>query len=285
MSDEIVFAGRVVLVTGAGRGLGRAYARLLAARGAQVVVHDAGVALDGTGQDRTVADTVAAEIATAGGRAFAAYEDLAQPVACAALVTRTMERFGRIDALVHSAGIVSYTGIEATDDLTWERLRRVNIDAPFLLARAVFPHMKRQRYGRIVLTVSGHGLFATEAEDLTAYGMSKAAQFGLMNMLASEGRSHGILANAISPVAATRMYRRRVEPGEAAPELIAPGVVFMASERCSFTAVVLRANDGNFSLGRYAVTAGVRSGRTAVAPEEIAAAWEQITAGPLRGPD
>src|SRR2546428_13384781 len=101
MSEEIGFAGRVVLVTGAGRGLGRAYARLFAARGATVVVHDAGVTLDGTGRDLTLADSVVAEITKGGGIAVAAYEDLALSAACAHLIDDTMTRFGRIDALVH----------------------------------------------------------------------------------------------------------------------------------------------------------------------------------------
>src|SRR5207248_1150874 len=164
----ISFDGRVVLVTGAGRVLGRAYARLLAARGARVVVHDAGVSLAGLAADPAVADAVVRELRASGATVEAAYEDLADPAGCARLVEETVRRFGRIDALVHSVGIVAYDGIEATDDASWERIRRVNIDAPFLLTRTAFPYMRAQGYGRIVLTVSGHGLFETGAADLTA---------------------------------------------------------------------------------------------------------------------
>jgi NAD(P)-dependent dehydrogenase (short-subunit alcohol dehydrogenase family) len=268
-----------VLVTGAGRGLGRAYALLLAARGAHVVVHDAGVQRDGTGENRTVADRVVAEIRGGGGEATPAYENLASRDACIALIERTGRDQGRLDALVHNAGIAHYVGLEETDPATWELLLGVMVEAPLWLSRRALPLMKRQQYGRFVVTVSGHGMYRTGATDLAAYSVCKAAAYGLMNVLADEGASYGVLANAISPVAATRMYRAPVEPGEKTPEQVAPAVVYLASSRCTSSGLVVRAGDGRFSVGTYAVTEGVDLGRAAVTPEVIEERWGDIIGG------
>lgn len=253
--DEIRFDERVVLVTGAGRGLGAAYARLFGERGAIVVAHDAGVDRNGRSADPALAHAVAEEIRVAGGYAVAEVHDLSERDACEALVGRVLERFGRLDALVHSAGLVAHGGIEEVTLERWRALTNVNVEAPFWLCRAAWPSMRRQRYGRIVLTVSGYGLRHYEGSDVTAYGMGKAAQFGLMNGLAGEGQPHGILANAVSPVAATRMFSGRVRPGELSPESVAPGVAFLASSACRWTGQVLAAAGGKFSLGRYEASA------------------------------
>lgn len=277
MTDAIRFDGQVALVTGAGRGLGRAYARLLGERGAHVIVHDAGVAADGGGGDPAVADAVIREIRGAGGHADARYERLDTRDACEALVRSVVERHERCDVLIHNAGLVAYHGIEDTDPDEWQRLLAVNVEAPFWLCRAAFPVMRRHGYGRIVLTVSGVVLYREAAmQDLAAYSVGKAAQFGLMNALAAEGEPHRILINAISPVAATRMLRRSVSPGKLLPEHVAPGVVFLASRRCDASGVILRASGGRFSTGRYAVTEDVDLGPAAT-PEDVAANWARIT--------
>jgi NAD(P)-dependent dehydrogenase (short-subunit alcohol dehydrogenase family) len=272
----IRFDGRTVLVTGAGRGLGRAYAQAFAARGATVVVHDAGVGRGGEGGDRAVADAVVAEIQAAGGRAFAAYEDLTGEDACVALVDFVVGELGRLDVVVNNAGLVIYEELEEAER-SWELMRRVHIDAPFHVSRAAFPVMKRQRYGRIVFTTSG---IAMSAEDtragLAAYCAGKMAQFGLMVVLAAEGREHGILANAISPVAATRVYTRPAQPGELEPEQVAPGVLFLASAQCPVSGVVLAAAGGRFDVRQWTRSGGVDFGREPVSPEEIAARWAEI---------
>src|SRR5690349_5884844 len=140
----IRFDRQVVIVTGAGRGLGAAYARLFAERGGAVVVHDAGVAQDGSGFDRTVADSVVAGIAAAGGTAAACYENLEEAGAVARIVEFAVARFGRIDALVHNAGLVVFAGLEETDPATWKRMTAIGPDAAFHLCRAAVPHMRRQ---------------------------------------------------------------------------------------------------------------------------------------------
>jgi NAD(P)-dependent dehydrogenase (short-subunit alcohol dehydrogenase family) len=277
------FDGQTVLVTGAGRGLGRAYSLLLAERGANVVVHDAGVASDGTGFDRGVADAVVAEIRGAGGVAEAAYDDLVTPTGCERVIAAALERFGRLDALIHNAGLSLHRTPEETDEESWSRLLGVNGEAAFRLVKAAFPTMRSQRYGRIVLTLSGHALYSdASSADLVAYAATKAMQFGLMNAAAAAGEPYHIYVNAISPVAATRMLTREVGPGELLPEQVAPGAVYLASRECHVSAVVLRAANGRFSLGGYAVTDGIDFGREPATPELVAARWDQIAAGPPR---
>ncbi|MEM7112756.1 MAG: SDR family NAD(P)-dependent oxidoreductase [Chloroflexota bacterium] len=250
-TEPIRFDGQVVIVTGAGRGLGAAYAKLLAARGASVVVHDAGVNRDGTGGDTAPALAVAAEIEAAGGTTVAATSNLAQKEACEALVETAVSQFGRLDVLIHSAGLVAYEGIETTSDSEWEHMLDINIQAPFWLCRAAWPLMREQKYGRIVLTVSGYGLQAFDGSDVTAYGIGKAAQFGLMNGLAGEGSAHDILVNAISPVAATRIYRSNIGREALPPESVATAVALLASRQCPWNGKVLQAAGGRFALAEF----------------------------------
>ncbi len=211
---------------------------------------------------------------------MASCENLASRANCAAIVSFAIERFGQLDVLIHNAGLASYTGIEGTDPDTWDRLLKVNVEAPFWLAQAAFPHMRRQGYGRIVMTISGVAMYGEAAQpDLTAYSVGKAAQFGLMNALAAEGEPSGIRVNAISPVAATRMFRRPVQPGQLSPERVAPGVAFLASSACAFSGVVLRAADGKFSVAGYTFNQGVDFGRDPATPETFAENWSRISAG------
>jgi NAD(P)-dependent dehydrogenase (short-subunit alcohol dehydrogenase family) len=267
---------RVAMVTGAGRGLGAAYARELAARGASVVVHDAGVDRAGEGGDPTVADAVADEIRAAGGTAIASYENLESEQACMRLIERAVADLGRLDVLVNNAGVVVYEPIEEAER-SWERLRRVNVDAPFHLSRAAFPVMRHQRYGRLVFTTSGIAMSAEDTRPgLAAYAAGKMAQFGLMVVFAAEGAPHGIRANAISPVAATRIYTREAEPGTLDPEQVAPAVVFLASETCELRGVVLGAAGGYFGTRWWARAGGLDLGREPAAAETIAERWAEI---------
>ena len=276
MRDEIRFVGRAALVTGSGRGLGAAYVRELAARGASVVVHDAGVAPDGSGGDPSVADAVVAEIENAGGAAAACYENLGSEEGCRRTVEFALERFGRLDVVIQNAGLLVWEELEEANR-SWERLRSVNIDAPFHITRAAFPVMKRQGYGRLVFTTSGRAMAIDRTRPgLAAYAVGKMAHFALMIVAAREGEAHGILANAVAPAAATRMLRRRVEPGELDAEQVAPGVVFLASERCRFSGKVLEAAGGVFDVARWVSSDDLDLGRDPVEPETIAERWAEI---------
>jgi NAD(P)-dependent dehydrogenase (short-subunit alcohol dehydrogenase family) len=146
-----------------------------------------------------------------------------------------------------------------------------------LLSRAAFPIMKRQRYGRIVVTVSGRAMYVQASlTGLAAYSVGKASQLGLMVALAAEGEPFGIRINAISPVAATRMLNRPVEPGEMAPDQVSPGVAFLASKACDFSGEILRASGGRFSVVRWSFGDEVDLGPQPASPDEIARRWPEI---------
>jgi NAD(P)-dependent dehydrogenase (short-subunit alcohol dehydrogenase family) len=269
--SEIRFDDRVVLVTGAGRGLGAAYARAFARRGASVVVHDAGVEPDGSGGDPSVARAVADEI---GG--FACFENLEEPGSGTRVVEQALERFGRLDVVIQNAGLVIWEELEVADR-SWDRMRKVSIDAPFEITRAALPGMRSRGYGRFVFTTSGRAMSADRTRPgLAAYAVAKLAAAALMFVTAAEGKPHGILANAISPAAATRVLTRKVEPGELEPEQVVPGVLFLASEDCEVTGTVLEAAGGEFSVARWSSSDDVDFGREPIEPEVIAQRWAEI---------
>lgn len=277
MSDQraIRFDDQVVVITGAGRGLGAAYARLIATRGGTIVVHDAGVAQDGSGFDSSVADAVVAEIKGSGGVAAACYENLEDPAAGGRIIEFAISRFGRVDVLVNNAGVVVFASLEQTELAIWNRMVAVGISAPFHLARAAIPHMRNQGYGRIVFTTSGRAMQIQDCvPGLTAYSAAKMAQVGLMVGLAAELQDTNIHVNAISPVAATRVLRRNAP--ELAPELVAPGVAFLGSSACTVSGAVLRAAGGCFSGAWWDRSDAVDLGSAPAAPEDIAANWSRM---------
>lgn len=244
--------GQVAIVTGSGRGLGLAYARLLADRGAQVVIHDGGVSKDGTGTDATVASEAARSVEKAGGTAFPIAELLDSRENCFRLVETALEQFGRLDMLIHNAGWVAYQSIEELTPDFLQRAISVNIEAPTWLAQAAFSVMRRQNYGRIVLTTSDRAIYQQQyaLSGLAPYAMGKMAQIGLMNVLAVEGKAHGIRVNAICPVAKTRMWGIQDEPDDLRPDQVAPGVLYLASPECQDSGLILRAGNGQFT-GAY----------------------------------
>ena len=275
----IRFDGQVALITGSGRGLGEAYAHLFAQRGARVIVHDAGVSLQGQGCDASVAEGVAEKISTAGGSAMACSENLETRLGCRRVVECALEHFGRLDMLVSNAGWTDCTPLE---QLTPERLSRIlaiQVAAPLWLAQAALPVMKQQSYGRIVLTSSGIGLWPEgDRPELAGYAVGKAAQLGLMNALTANAAGEDIRINIISPVAATRMYTGQVTPGELRPEQVAPGVAFLASSACEVSGMILRAGNGRFSTMRWQVGPEVDFGAEAATPEDFAAQWKSLVA-------
>ena len=272
--QQIDFSNQVVVITGAGRGLGRSYALAFGDRRAHVVVHDAGVGPDGTGGDESVADVVVEEIRQAGNSASASYYDIATKQGCDALIADTIRDYGHIDVLVSNAGVVRFISDEEMTEQDVESMFAVNALASLWLTLAIKPHLKRQCYGRIVYTVSGHGTTSASApNELTAYGMSKAAVFGIMNISSGEFGESDIQLNAISPVAATRVLRRPVTGDEFSPEKVVPGVLLLASSAWSSSGNIVTAADGRFGLRRMVTEQLVELNQENLTPEALLAQW------------
>lgn len=252
----IDFTDQAVIVTGAGRGLGRLYALELARRGAAVVVNDLGGSMRGGGADPGVADQVVKEIEDAGGVAVASHESVASPDGGAAIVQTAVDRFGRLDAVVSNAGIFDTVAFDelAVDD--WRRMLNVHLDGGFHLSQPAFRVMKAQGYGRFVFIASSAGLFGQP--NSAHYAAAKAGLVGLMNVIAIEGEPHGILANSVLPFGYSRMVTETIgEPDEPPdessflaaidPDLVVPLVVFLASRACGFTHHSYSACAGRFA--------------------------------------
>lgn len=278
----IDFSNRVALVTGAGRGLGFAYADGLAARGATVIVQDSGTGVDGEGSDPAVAQAATARIVAARGRAVAATDAIESRAQCRALIDGIVAEHGRIDVLIHNAGWVGYQAIEALEPDFLDRMVRLGIDTPLWLAQAAWPAMRREGFGRILLTTSDRAIYPEYAQEgLAAYAAAKMAVVGIVSTLALEGKAHGITVNAISPVAKTRMWGVKDEPDELRPDAVAPGALFLVSPDCDATGWIMRAANGQFVATKAQEAAGVSYPRDLAAisadtPEGVADAWGHI---------
>lgn len=272
-NSDLGLDGRVVLVTGAGRGLGQAYAACLAAQGAQIVVHDAGVDPDGRNPDPACAEAVAETLRAQGGSAFALTAVLDGAESCRRLVGDVLERFGRLDGLIHNAGLVVWRHPAEVDDALYARLSAVNNDAAFWLVSAALPAMRDRGFGRIVLTSSGWALGPHKgADELVLYSHGKGAQFGLAMALAQGAGHPNILTNVIAPVAKTRIYRGEVPPDRLRPERVAGAVAWLASPACELTGCLVDARDGELSLLRLAPIGRRTLGAAAAEPAAAGAA-------------
>jgi NAD(P)-dependent dehydrogenase (short-subunit alcohol dehydrogenase family) len=239
----IDFTGQAVIVTGAGRGLGRLYALELARRGASVVVNDLGGSMHGDGADASVADQVVDEIVRAGGAAVASHDSVDSPDGGSAIVHTALESFGRLDAVVSNAGIFNSIPFEELSAQDWRRMLGVHLDGGFYLSQPAYRVMKSQGYGRFVFIASSAGMFGQPLE--AHYAAAKAGLVGLTNVIAIEGAEHGIRANTVLPFGFSRMVTETVGDPRALeetgflkvirPELVVPIVVFLASRACEFS--------------------------------------------------
>jgi NAD(P)-dependent dehydrogenase (short-subunit alcohol dehydrogenase family) len=288
-ASELRFDGEVALVTGAGHGLGRAHAQLLASRGASVVVNDLGSAtMGGQDHDSGPAETVAQEIRDQGGAAVANSDSVATRDGAERMVAQAIAEFGQLDILINNAGIIRNRTFLNIGDYEFEPVLDVHVRGTFFVTRPAYEHMKEQGYGRIVNTSSGSGLFGSFGQ--SAYAAAKAAIMGFTKTLAIEGKRYGVQVNAIAPGALTRMTGDVLGDGSPAaeafglqggdleaqmgPHQVAPAVAYLAHRSCSLTGETLSASGGRIGRAFVAVTPGVYSDDLTV--EDVAGRIDEI---------
>ncbi|NPC59035.1 SDR family NAD(P)-dependent oxidoreductase [Caenimonas sp. S4] len=253
--------GRVAVVTGAGNGLGREHALLLAREGARVVVNDPGGSVNGAGGDNAAADKVVAQIRAAGGNAVANYDSVATPEGAQRLIDTAVKSFGRVDALINNAGILRDKSFAKMALEDFEAVLRIHLLGSTYCTKAAWPLMIEQKYGRVIMTTSVAGTSGNFGQ--ANYGAAKMGLLGLMNVLAVEGAKANIKVNAVSPGATTRMTQGLGAVSSEIDELmqaahVAPAVAYMASEDCDFSANIITAAAGGFGRVQFFETAGVQ---------------------------
>lgn len=285
----IRYDNRVAIVTGAGAGLGRQHALLLASRGAKVVVNDPGGSVDGTGGAHAAADKVVAEIKAAGGEAVASYGSVSDEKAAFGIVQTALDTWGHLDILVCNAGILRDKAFNNMPMDDFRAVVDVHLMGTVYPIKAAWAHMRERKYGRIVVTTSGSGTVGNFGQ--SNYGAAKTGVVGLINCLRFEGAKYNILCNAISPSALTRMTESLLPPDMAQwmkPDLVSPAVAWMCSEQCDANGEIIAATAGGYARVQYFVTEGVQfDPAEPVTPEMVADSIGQIrdlsTAKPYTG--
>lgn len=262
-----LLTGRVAIVTGAGRGLGRAHALALASSGARVLVNDL---------DEGAAAAVRREIEVTGGDALSDGANVQRPEEVAALVAAALQRWGQVDILVNNAGVLRDRTFAKLDLEDFRLVLDVHVMGAVNCTRAVWLHMKDRGYGRVIFTSSSSGLFGNFGQ--AAYSAAKMALVGLMQTLALEGSRYGIHVNCLAPSAATQMTNELWTPQDLAalsPERVSPAVVALASEAAPTKCIVL-AGAGSFKVSHVTMTRGIHLPDAQLSPEAILAQWAQI---------
>jgi NAD(P)-dependent dehydrogenase (short-subunit alcohol dehydrogenase family) len=250
------FQDRVAIVTGAGGGLGREHALLLASRGAAVIVNDLGGSVTGEGFDQSAADAVVSEIEAAGGVAVAEHSSVSDPDGGAAIVQKALDTYGRVDIVINNAGILRDKSFANLNPELLHPVLDVHLRGAFYVTRPAFAHMKEQSYGRILFTTSGSGLMGNFGQ--ANYGAAKMALVGLMNVLKIEGGRYNINVNAVAPIAHTRMteglFGGIVEMFS--PSQVSPAVAYLVSEACELTGEIWSVGGGSVSRFFIGLTEG-----------------------------
>jgi len=276
MSPSIRFEDKVVIVTGAGGGLGRAHALLFARHGAQVVVNDLGGSSQGEGASASAADRVVAEIREAGGSAVANHDSVTDGEK---IVQNALDAFGRVDVLVNNAGILRDKSFARMEDADWDLVYRVHLEGAYKVTHAAWPHMREQNYGRVIFTSSTSGIYGNFGQ--SNYATAKLGLYGLTRTLAVEGRKNNILVNAIAPTGGTRMTEGLIPPQVfelLKPELISPLVVYLGSEQCQDTSALFEVGGGWIGKVRWERSLGACFDPVAgFSPEDVATQWSRIS--------
>ena len=266
---QIRFDNKVVIVTGAGSGLGRSYAIALASRGAKVLINDLGSSLDGSGRSVNIASNVAKEIVESGGEALADNSDVTDKKSVDKMIKKVLSAWGRVDVLVNNAGILrdkSFSKITIED---FKAVIDVHLNGSMICSKAVWDYMKKQKSGNIIMTTSSSGLYGNFGQ--SNYGSAKMGVIGLMNVLAIEGEKYGIVVNAISPTASTRMTKNILESeilNLLDVESVTAALIYLASE-FSKTRTILAAGAGGYAVSRILETEGIYLSPDDQSPENI----------------
>ena len=276
MGEGLKFDGRVAIVTGAGQGLGRCHALLLASRGAKVVVNDLGGGTGGGGKSSVAADRVVEEIKDAGGEAVANYDSVEDGEK---VVQTAIDSWGRVDIVINNAGILRDKSFKNMTDADWSIIFRVHNYGAYKVTKAAWPHLTEQGYGRVLFTTSSAGIYGNFGQ--TNYGSAKLSLVGLASSLALEGQRKGVLVNTIAPFAASRLTDGLLPPAvfeSLQPEYVSPLVAYLCSEQNETTGGLFEVGGGFFASLRWERTKGkvFRLGRE-VSPEAVQKAWDQIT--------
>lgn len=259
--------GRVAIVTGAGGGLGRQHALFLARKGARVVVNDL---------SRTTADAVAAEIAAAGGIAYAFAASVTDEDAVATMISRTLERWGRVDILVNNAGILRDKSFAKMSLDEFRLVLEVHLMGSVICTKAVWPIMREQHYGRIVMTTSSSGLYGNFGQ--ANYSAAKMALVGLMQTLAIEGQKYNIRVNCLAPTTATQMTMGVLPEASLSmldPALVSPALLALVGDDAP-TRAILCAGAGHFARASVTLSRGCYIGAGEDAGERVIASWDAI---------
>ncbi len=274
---DIRYDNRVAVITGAGGGLGKTYALLLASRGAKVVVNDLGGKPDGTGAGHSMADVTVKEIGDKGGEAVANYDSVSTPEGGEAIIKAALDKFGRVDIVINNAGVLRD---KTFAKLTPEELNivlDVHLKGAFYVSQPAFRAMKTQNYGRFVFTASAAGLFGNFGQ--TNYGAAKMGLVGLSNVLAVEGVKNNIMSNVIAPIAKTRMTEELLGPLAefVKPDLVTPLVAYLVSEGCAVTHEIFSVGGGRYARIFIGLTPGWFAGKEVIpSVEDIAEHLEEI---------
>lgn len=270
------YDGKVAIITGAGGGLGRQHALMMAKRGALIVVNDLGGSIDGVGSNASAAQIVVDEIKAIGGEAVADHNTVATPEGGRAIVQTAIDTYGRVDIVINNAGILRDKAFHnMTPDLL-NPVLDVHLKGAFYVTQPAFVHMREQGYGRIISTSSAAGVFGNFGQ--TNYGAAKMGLVGFTRVLGVEGARFNIKANAIAPLAMTRMTEDILGAlkDKLAPELVSPLVAFLAHEECPVSGQLFSVGGGRVAHVFLGETNGYYS--PTLTPEDVQNNWETITA-------